>query len=1263
VKKVLLLLALLAANCAARAQYTPTPNLGLQIPANGSTNWNNPLNYNFNLLDQLIGGTVQNASVGLALKSVFASGTPTISCAASNQGQFYYNTAASYAAYACNGGAWVAVTAGAGAVFTPSAIQYATSPTASRAVAPSDIASLLSVLTNCSTSGYAYSPANNACVSGGAVLPASGLVASTNATTGRQASVADVAGVLYGGTTGGVANAYAITLSPVPAAINVGVALTFKPVAANTITNPTLAVGPASAATIVKQGGGALAAGDLSATAIANVIWDGTNWELQNPQTAVSGATFTANAIQYGTNATTSRAVTGADLATIVTGTDSSGTANVYTVALSPAPASIVTGFIVNFLPHAANTSSAPTLAVSPGSATAIVKTAGATLSNSDMLSTIVARAQWNGSNWVLLNPQTSAAGISTLTSDVSATGTGSVAATVQGLKTVPFCTGYTPANGQAVEYTTASSPNPCYTAATPSGAPAGTQTQYVGYVGTIPTAIDPTQASSAVAPQTAVSNPQPTATMATSGWSGYLGFGHSFVFGTGATSCANASSTCYFWKLAAATGNGSQATNYGVVGDQAVDTVKKIFNNDSATNSDNVLRTLDVALNDADNQVPFAYMENFNLAHIAAMTWEGIYAANKSLGQSQTPATNWSTNTTYAKDTFLVTSTYNAPQVWTVPYTANGSWPAYASGPHLIMWYAFADVGCGSGMLSGAPGVFTVAGLGNTVAVNSATSIPMLSSNGTCESIGYLDLGTIGGATRTLSITVTMTSASGNVGIGGFGYSDPLINCTSAAASPCLWVAGVSRLLASSAGNAQSTSTYNQQVQANVQYLNSIGYYNVYFVNTRNFFTNIASTMNADGKHPNDSGHATIANGFLAPTAIPTTTPTVDASLQQLRTITSATNCQLSSTDSTVLFNVTGGTAISCLLPAPSVFTNAFIGTSLTSKRITLTNVQNGIITFTSATGETNAGTAVGYQLGPNQVVTIEKDYSTNSGMRWNAVNFDPNFDLTCKVVSLPYTVLDNDTDKCLVTGSNAGGVFTYPTSNTTSRHHIFIDAATAPTANITFAGTGLAGNGLTQILVPGGSMETVARTATTIDVVSETSFGGFIAPTVVTTTHTLGYLENYLTLTAAGTLVVTLPTTWPASKVATLVNQGTAALTYTGASSGTANALVTLPGQVARLDYEGSGAWYGANLAPAYFTSGSLGGSALTAGTCSSVTVAVAGSTVGMRATANPSTYPGDGTYWYAYVSAAGTVTVKVCASAASVTPTSSTYNVGVN
>jgi hypothetical protein len=77
----------------------------------------------------------------------------------------------------------------------------------------------------------------------------------------------------------------------------------------------------------------------------------------------------------------------------------------------------------------------------------------------------------------------------------------------------------------------------------------------------------------------------------------------------------------------------------------------------------------------------------------------------------------------------------------------------------------------------------------------------------------------------------------------------------------------------------------------------------------------------------------------------------------------------------------------------------------------------------------------------------------------------------------------------------------------------------------------------------------------------------------------------------------------------------------------------------------------------------SGSIGGSALAAGACASGTVAVANATTSMAVVATPATYPGDAFDWKAYVSAAGTVTVKVCTNlAGGGTPAASTYNVRV-
>ncbi len=76
---------------------------------------------------------------------------------------------------------------------------------------------------------------------------------------------------------------------------------------------------------------------------------------------------------------------------------------------------------------------------------------------------------------------------------------------------------------------------------------------------------------------------------------------------------------------------------------------------------------------------------------------------------------------------------------------------------------------------------------------------------------------------------------------------------------------------------------------------------------------------------------------------------------------------------------------------------------------------------------------------------------------------------------------------------------------------------------------------------------------------------------------------------------------------------------------------------------------------------TTSSLGGLPLPAGACASTTVTIAGAATGMDAHATPETYPGDGTYWLAHISAANTATVRVCAAVAR-TPTASVYDVRV-
>jgi hypothetical protein len=84
---------------------------------------------------------------------------------------------------------------------------------------------------------------------------------------------------------------------------------------------------------------------------------------------------------------------------------------------------------------------------------------------------------------------------------------------------------------------------------------------------------------------------------------------------------------------------------------------------------------------------------------------------------------------------------------------------------------------------------------------------------------------------------------------------------------------------------------------------------------------------------------------------------------------------------------------------------------------------------------------------------------------------------------------------------------------------------------------------------------------------------------------------------------------------------------------------------------------------VAPLAGTTASIGGSAITAGNCSTGTATIAGAATTMTAQATPATYPGAPFFWNAYVSGSNTVTVSVCTNfATGGTPTASTYNVRV-
>jgi hypothetical protein len=177
-KKLLSLIFLLSSTCF--AQYTPTPNIGLQIPATGSNNWNIPLNLNFNLLDQylsgvkpipalsvtdnvIVGGTVQaNGFIGPG-GAAFAFST------ASNQWSvpYYSSTTPSYTL------SGVSLTG----------IPFYSGSSAPTSVTAANLATVLKLAANCNvSSSYFYSPYTNSCSTAGTAFSLAELNAATGAT-------------------------------------------------------------------------------------------------------------------------------------------------------------------------------------------------------------------------------------------------------------------------------------------------------------------------------------------------------------------------------------------------------------------------------------------------------------------------------------------------------------------------------------------------------------------------------------------------------------------------------------------------------------------------------------------------------------------------------------------------------------------------------------------------------------------------------------------------------------------------------------------------------------------------------------------------------------------------------------------------------------------------------------------------------------------------------------------------------------------------
>ena len=108
----------------------------------------------------------------------------------------------------------------------------------------------------------------------------------------------------------GSVNVMTATLAPAATALVVGLQVNVLPNLANTTTTPTLNVNGLGAKTITKYGTVALLPGDYSTTAIANFIYDGTEWQLENPQISTLTVPATLQQASNGQNVLTCKRFT-----------------------------------------------------------------------------------------------------------------------------------------------------------------------------------------------------------------------------------------------------------------------------------------------------------------------------------------------------------------------------------------------------------------------------------------------------------------------------------------------------------------------------------------------------------------------------------------------------------------------------------------------------------------------------------------------------------------------------------------------------------------------------------------------------------------------------------------------------------------------------------------------------------------------------------------------------------------------------------------
>ena len=209
----------------------------------------------------------------------------------------------------------------------------------------------------------------------------------------------------------GTTNAYVVAY-PLIQSLQVGATVSFTVANHNTGAS-TLNINGLGAVALTKNGTLALISSDLLATGVIyTATYDGTEWQLLNP-TGGSFTNFSAHTF-WGNHTGGSLAPGDVTIGSSDTSPNwysaDSGTANTYVVAPSPALTALTVGSIVTFEAAHANTG-ASTINVSSLGVKALDKQGATALISGDILLDAIYLAEYDGTEWQVINPSTSSGG------------------------------------------------------------------------------------------------------------------------------------------------------------------------------------------------------------------------------------------------------------------------------------------------------------------------------------------------------------------------------------------------------------------------------------------------------------------------------------------------------------------------------------------------------------------------------------------------------------------------------------------------------------------------------------------------------------------------------------------------------------------------------------------------------------------------------------------------------------------------------------